>query len=457
MALDTTSLLGLSTNYDFNFAEMLAATKTQMEVPITELGTKKTTITTKQSELNTIESLVISARSYTRTLSSSSTYLEKSVSVSNSVLSASATSTAEAGYYSVEVTQLAQKSSWLTSSGYASKDTAITTSEKALTYTIGGVSKSITIAAGSTLESLVSTINANEDSKVTASIINTGDSSSPYKLSIVAKTAGEENRISDLKLGTETIFADQIASDNNILNAKVKYNGVEYQRQTNSSIDDIILGVTLNLSEKGTSAITISQNTSSIKENITNMINSLNTLITTVKEKTAAKTDSGEPAALAFSSVNNIPYLINSILQSNISTSDGTVTNLSDLGITMSDGLYTIDSSTLTEALSSSFTKVSNIFSGYTDSSSNSVDGIGTKIHDLLMNFTDTGGIVNSEKAKYSTNLEFINEEIEKKTETINNKYEILKNEYIQADIAIAKLSSQEDYIKQMIESENND
>lgn len=97
--------------------------------------------------------------------------------------------------FDINVTQLA-KNDVYESKGFAGTDTVINTSGNPVTLElgVGGTQTSITLQAGATLEDLENAIN-NANAGVTASIINTGIGTDPYKLVIKANDTGKDNTI----------------------------------------------------------------------------------------------------------------------------------------------------------------------------------------------------------------------------------------------------------------------
>ena len=119
--------------------------------------------------------------------------LERSTSSDDEVLDATAEARAAAGSYSFTVDALAQPEI-LASQGYASLDAAV--GSGTFSITVGsGAAKVITVgSADATLAGLRDAINES-GADVTASIVNTGSGSQPYKLVLTSKKSGAANTI----------------------------------------------------------------------------------------------------------------------------------------------------------------------------------------------------------------------------------------------------------------------
>ena len=125
----------------------------------------------------------------------------KNFSISNSYtdyFTATATSSADDGTHSILVGQLALASRITGTNAFSATDTSVNDGEAmTLEVAIGTTTININVDAGSdTPEGIVKAINA-ADAGLTAYIVNTGDSSTPYKM-VVQGTTGSDNAISSI-------------------------------------------------------------------------------------------------------------------------------------------------------------------------------------------------------------------------------------------------------------------
>lgn len=126
----------------------------------------------------------------------------KNFSISNSYtdyFTATATSSASDGTHSILVGQLATESRITGTNAFSATDTSVNSgAAMTLQVTIGTITTNINVDAGSdTPEGIVSAINA-ADVGLSAYIVNTGDSSTPYKM-VVSGTTGSDYAISSIK------------------------------------------------------------------------------------------------------------------------------------------------------------------------------------------------------------------------------------------------------------------
>jgi flagellar hook-associated protein 2 len=175
-------------------------------------------------------------------LASGSVFAKVNTSVSGSSVSISAGDGVKPQTFDINVNNLAQNDVY-ESSGFSGSDEVINTSGKdqVLNIGVGGVSSSITLKAGSTLNDLKDTIN-NANIGITASIIDTGIGNNPYKLILKANDTGAENiikfnysGIEDLGLNAINYTSASFNSDTDSINNsgaaqtfKIIVNGDEY-------------------------------------------------------------------------------------------------------------------------------------------------------------------------------------------------------------------------------------
>src|SRR5581483_213145 len=114
----------------------------------------------------------------------------------NSLLTASADATATAGSYAITVQQLAQADK-LASAGFVdSNTTAVASGDGTFKWKVGnsGTEYSVTVNSTTTLQGLRDAINAAAGS-ATATIINNGSASNPYRLVLTGNVKGADNTI----------------------------------------------------------------------------------------------------------------------------------------------------------------------------------------------------------------------------------------------------------------------
>lgn len=195
MATGSISALGIGSGLELQ--SILDQLKEIDQQPITLKQSTVTALEEKVEAFDGIEATLLSMRTNALSLSLESNFMETASSVSGTAVTATATSGADSRSHSLRVDSLASNSSWV-SAGVAATTSEVATEDMTFAYHLGasGSTISLEVAAGTTLEELVSLINDDEANPgVTASIADTGFGANPYKLVLRSDDTGEDNRI----------------------------------------------------------------------------------------------------------------------------------------------------------------------------------------------------------------------------------------------------------------------
>lgn len=333
---------------------------------------------------------------------------------------------------------------------------SFTAPEKTFQYHIGttGDPVSVTVAADTTLTQLAALINDDANNPgITASVIDDGSGANSYRLVLVASETGEDSRISiDAQLGDLALGELQGAGGAS-LNAQITADGITYQRRSNNAINDIIQGLTLDLKGVGTSTITVAADTESVKSDITGLIDAFKELVAEINANNTYDQDTGEWGTLALTSVPGLKQQVTSWMSGTVNTG-GSITSLFDLGMSLErDGSISLDESALSLALSSNFEGVMKLFVGDEEAG---VTGLATSLNDRLRNATtSSGSIIGTEKDGAQSQIDRLNDDIEKSTERLDNRYESLTKRFVELDTYMSKMQSQANYISSLVDSIN--
>ncbi len=425
----TISAAGIGSGLDLNglLEQIVAAERAPTE---NRLNLKEAKIQAELSAFGTLKSSVSSLQSSLGKLKNASTFLPNSVSISNQdVLTASASSIAEAGSYSVEVSSLAESHA-LASIAFTDMDDVVGTGT--LTFSFGTTdydpgtsflagddtyngftqnsersSQSITIDnTNNTVEGIRDAIN-NADIGVSASIVNDG---SGYRLLLTSDQQGLDNSLqitvdeggapadnidttglSALAFNSSATNVEQTqaASD-----AILSVNGLTITRESNT-VTGAIHGVTLNLldAEPGTKVkVNVSKDTGSVEKNITDFVNAYNELATSYRGLTAYNAETGESGILQGDATAR--NLINQIRREmgGVINSGSQYSALSSIGITTNrDGTLSLDSDTLKAAIDDDVQSVAGLFH---------LNGVTTDSH-----VSYKGSSISTQEGNYAVNI----------------------------------------------------
>jgi flagellar hook-associated protein 2 len=311
-----------------------------------------------------------------------------------SVFSASASSNAAAGTYSLEVSSLAQAQR-LVAAGQASSTAAIGSGAATpLTFdfgTIGGGTlsngvysgasfasngngtKSITLdSSNNSLQGISDAINAAKIG-VTASIINDG-SGTPYRLALSSDSQGVSNSLKvsvsgdaaiDSLLGHDPAGTQGLAETATAQNANFKLNGVAVTK-TSNSFSDVLQGVTLTLNKLTTApaTLTVARDTTAISSSISGFVKAYNDLTNTLKNVSAYDATSQRGAILqGDATVRTLQTQLRGIVGTAVTGTPGDLTTLSSIGVSFQkDGSLAVDQTKLTNAINNHFDEIASLF-----------------------------------------------------------------------------------------------
>ena len=354
------------------------------------------------SDLKSMTNLLTSLQTATQALQDPAGALSaRDASSSNSgVVTASAASGISTGNYSVVVNNLAS-TAILTSQPQSSATAAV--GAGTIQYTIGSNNYTINVGSSDTLNSLVSTINGGNYG-VTASIVN--DSAGSF-LTLTSNTGGAAGDVTNLTdssgLGLSTAVHGQDAS--------LSVNGVPITESSNT-VAGVIPGVTFTLQGTSASPVTISvtpdvnQATTAIN-NFVSAYNAVAQAMNTEFTYTAGATT--QPPLFSDSALQQVQSTLASDINY-FTSGNGGINSLASLGVNLQqDGTLSVDSSTLTSALTSNASAVQNFFQG-----ADLVSGFGGQLYNDINTLNDpTQGVL-------ALDLQGINQQEQDVTNTIN-------------------------------------
>lgn len=416
-----------------NVNQLVSQLMSVAQAPINQLNNE---ISGYQSTISAYGQLSAAVSSFQTTLgglSDPTQFNAYSATPSNtSVMSATASSKATAGSYTVGITQLAQ-SQTLVAKGQSSQTSAIgsgtssTVSFQFGTVTSGTFTQDSSLGAGSitidssnnSLQGIASAINA-ANLGVSAAIVNDGGTS-PYRLQLTSSKTGANSNMQITVSGDSTLSSllsndptqtnptvsspspsgtsNSMTLTQSAQDASFTINGLPITSHLNT-ISSAITGLTLNLTTttatSGAVTLTVAQNTSGIATQVQSLVSAYNSMDNTISQLTAAgsNTTSAGPLAGQYSAL-RVQSQIRSMLGNTMVGPDGSPISLTDIGITFQkDGTLSLNSSTLNSVIASNPGKVGAVFA------QNSVAS------DSLVSVTSVGS--SASPGKYTVNISHI-------------------------------------------------
>jgi flagellar hook-associated protein 2 len=309
-------------------------------------------------------------------------FAEKQGSSSNTDLLSltSAGSSAVAGSHTVTITQLAQTSSDVSTAIPSASDTlsgSVTIQGK--TFNTGGTS------GNNTLTDLAAAINSAAIG-VTASVIT---DSSGSRLSLVSGTSGAAGQLATITGtladgGTSITFPGPPTSGQQGQDAQITVDGVKVTSPSNT-VTGAISGVTFQLlssASPGTQVqVQVTDNTTDIGKAVSNFVSAYNTVVKDINLEETNSSTGTAPALLGSPILAQLQSQLTGALLGGAAS--GSINNFGQLGISVNnDGTLTLDSSTLTSALSSNLSDVTGFFQSsgsFGQTLSTAVNNLGTQ------------------------------------------------------------------------------
>lgn len=356
-----------------------------------------------------------------------------------SVISASADSTAATGTFSVRVDNLAvaQKQS---SRVYADSDSTTIGGTGDLTITIGSDSTTITDVGNLTLSELQDAINSASDNPgVTASILS--ENSGSFRMILTSDETGLANQANLSFSGTAgdagNLNMSQIiaAEDANIL----VDNTFTITRSSNT-ITDAISGVTLNLvSENATAAaININRDNDKVAESAQGFVDAYNALQSTIDDLRTGSLQ-GDNSLLSLESqlrsvFNNPPSGLNS-----------QYSYLTEVGVSFDKfGKLSLDSAALDTALNTDFAGVAELFA-------NDDQGYAFRLDTLATSILAPEGLLDSRKTGIQSRIDTFDLQIEREEYRLTLVEERLRRQFTALDSLLSDLSNTSNFLTQQL------
>ncbi|MGM0571617.1 flagellar filament capping protein FliD [Marinobacter sp.] len=242
-------------------------------------------------------------------------------------------SKASRGTYNLDVTQMAEAHAL----AFADMPDRDSTSVGAgtLALSVGDKTTNITIDdSNDTLQGLANAIN-DADAGVSASIINTGDG---YRLVLGSDETGTANQINmstDAAEGSDLAnFVAGAEETTPAQDAELTINGIPVTKGSNT-IDDVVDGVTFDITGEGKSTVKVAQDTQAVAERVQEFVDKFNALQDTISELTNYDVDEQQASILTGdSTVRNIQNQLKRVLSDVIPGLEGAnVRSLADVGI----------------------------------------------------------------------------------------------------------------------------
>ncbi len=409
---------------------------------------------TKSASLVSIETLLNALKSSATDLNDATAYTSRTVDISGSGITVTADDGVPEQSFTLSTTTLAKKEileSSVALFGAGSDKVSQDGSSGTFDITIGGTTHQIVYDDQTTLDQLVSEINATAGADVTASTVQVANGD--FRLILTSVNTGADQTITTADSGgTGTGLAGtgltamdtvQAADD-----ATFVFNGITVTRSTNE-ITDLINGVTIKLLEEGQSnQVTIAQDKEALTAKMQNFVDSYNNVITQVN----TLINSGEGATAGVFSGDNFIKSISRELAGIVSSRNQDNTSLVDYGISFDKtGTMLFKSTDFLAKLESDPEGTELMLSGDV-----TTDGIFDTIEDKVRSYVSYGGLIDNYEDGLDSKLDTLEKQRERISKMLDSRYEIMAKQFAAYDLAISKINANFGALQQQILAANN-
>jgi flagellar hook-associated protein 2 len=388
------------------------------------------------------------------------------------VLTAVASNTAVNGTYVVKVTNLATSSKVATAAFAGGTSSAIPSGT--LNITQNGVSSSVTIPTGATLQSVRDAINTQQGANGFSANIVTDSFGSRLVMGSTATGSGSDITLSGIagleinagqQMGAAPTATSAGAIGDFAKDANFTVDGLALTSKSNK-VDAAISGLTLNLVAGGdvTTTVTVGPNSDGLKKSIQAFVDAYNQVVTSVNALTKPSLDDdGKPTVAAALTGDPLARGIMASIRSPLVTTGAgdKLTVLSQLGITTNQktGALDFDSTKFTTAMDTQKLggEVQKLFLGDPTATGDAAKGLLTRMNDAITPYTVTGseGILDARStnlAKAKSNLANQQAALDRRVETLTA---VLTKKYNDMDTLVGKLKATASNITSMFDAMN--
>lgn len=455
--------IGSGIDIDSIVASMVAAERAPKE---TQLATLEKKTTTQITAVGALKGAISDFQTALGALNKPELFQARSATSSKSdLVGVTATTTAGAGSYQLEVKSLA-------SSSKVALAAIPNTAEAPARFTSGSFEVSLGVPgippAPNTKESFSVTIDENNNTLAgVRDAINTAGIDMGVSATIVTDEYGSRLVLSSSKTGAgrditvTATGADEpgliglsafnfdgtsgTGKDARVLtsaqSAELYVDGLKVISETNK-VDGAIEGVTLDLKAKTVAneplTIAVAEDKAGVKKQIQSFVDSYNKLIGVINAQTKV-TSVGEgkaPVTGALVGDATARTLLNTIRNELVNVQgDGALRALTDIGITtQKDGTLAIDSAKLDKAMASNFGELAGLFTGD--------KGLASRLDAKLKPYTETGGILEQRNKAMTETITKIDDQKEALTRRLTSLQERLYKQFNAMDLLVGQLSN---------------
>jgi flagellar hook-associated protein 2 len=304
---------------------------------------------------------------------------------------------------------------------------------------------------------IVSAIN-DANTGVTATLVDTGTGSNNYRI-ILAGESGS-NGIFTLTSTPDIGFHDVANSLQSAQDAIIEYDGLRITRSSNI-VSDVIEGVTFNLNSISASnvSLNITNDRTTLKTNIQDMVTTYNDLLGLLDNFTAIDSDADMAGSLSEdgSLVRALRDKLRSLVFGESSTPSGSITALRDIGVSVDkSGTIIFTEADYDAVVTNSYDNIVTMLTADTNNQNlfeTASKGLAQDVASALDDLIDSTGVVTLREASAKTELTNLQEEMTKLEDRMLGVYNRYLLQFGAMESLMAQLDNTKDYLTNQFEA----
>jgi flagellar hook-associated protein 2 len=334
--------------------------------PVDTLERRKLRLQNQLAAYQDLNAKLLALKSRADGLKDPATFFSRQViSSDESVATATVSSGASRGTFSLTVTEMARGSIAAATVTRPELSSTVTAGDGFFEFRLGAAGDvvGVPVTVATTLQELIQAIN-DANAGVKASAVNTGTVETPaYKLVLTSDEPGAANDI-DVVTDQTTLG---VVNTRTALDAEFSIAGIgSFTRPTNT-IADVIEGVTITLqADDGTTDLVVDENVAALQTRVQGLVDAYNEVAKLIDALTRGSTNQDGQAVPGAFGGDTVPRSIRTGLFATMtSTVDGAFATLNAVGIRGNkDGTLTLDAAAFQKALADDPGAVSRLFAG---------------------------------------------------------------------------------------------
>ncbi len=241
-----------------------------------------------------------------------------------------------------------------------------------------------------------------------------------------------------------------------VQDANLSISGIAISSASNQ-IEDAVTGLSFNIENTGSTTIEVSADTQKSTSAVQSFVDQYNSVMNFIDTKTDYDPDTEKAGVLqGDSTLMRLQMRVRSLLTDSVNTTSD-YDQLAMVGISIDrDGVMSLDSTKLQDALSDDSEAVMKLFNGDTDDG-DAFDGVATKLDSYLDQLIQTNtGVIPTRVEYYDKSIDRINDDIEDFERSLESTRERYLQQFTAMEKAISEMQAQGNWFMSQISSLSN-